>query len=152
LAGHFFDSSALAKLYHAETGTPEVENIVRAPGAEIWISRLTVLELPSVFAIKVRTQFIGRDDARMLLRRFQDDLLNQKFRLAPIREPEFESAERLMEQYAFDLRLRTLDALQLAVALGLRSRRLVDHFVAADRILCEVAALEAFTVLNPELF
>jgi predicted nucleic acid-binding protein len=68
LAGYFFDSSALAKLYHPEVGTPEVDRIVQAPGSRIWISRLSVVELPSVFAIKVRTQFISREDAAMFLR------------------------------------------------------------------------------------
>jgi hypothetical protein len=38
----------------------------------------------------------------------------------------------------------------LAVALGLRRQGLVEHFVAADEILCEAAALEGFSVLNPE--
>jgi len=47
-------------------------------------------------------------------------------------------------------RLRALDALQLAVALALRNQKLVDHFVAADAIPCEVAGLEGFSVINPE--
>jgi len=59
-------------------------------------------------------------------------------------------AERLVEQYAFDWRLRALDAVQLAVALGLSRQGPIDHFVAADKTLCEVAAVEGFSVLNPE--
>ena len=55
-----------------------------------------------------------------------------------------------MERYAFTSRLYALDALQLAVALELRNQKLVDHFVAADTILCEVAGLEGFPVINPE--
>jgi hypothetical protein len=56
----------------------------------------------------------------------------------------------LVERYAFASRLRALDALQLAVALELRNRKLVDHFVAADTILCEVAEHEGLSVVNPE--
>jgi hypothetical protein len=67
-----------------------------------------------------------------------------------IREPEFAVAERLLEQYAFDLRLRALDAIQIAVALMLKRQGLLDQFVAADKVLCEVAILEGFAVLNPE--
>jgi hypothetical protein len=48
------------------------------------------------------------------------------------------------------MRLRALDAVQLAVALGLKRQGLIDRFVAADKILCEVAALEGFSVFNPE--
>ena len=63
---------------------------------------------------------------------------------------QFNAPELLVQRYAFELRVRALDALQLAVALELRNQGLVDHFVAADRTLCEVARLEAFSVINPE--
>ena len=79
MAAYFLDSSALAKLYHPEVGTPEVDRIFRTPGIQVRISRLTVVELPSVFAIKVRTQFISREDARLLVRQFQEDIVAQKF-------------------------------------------------------------------------
>jgi hypothetical protein len=46
--------------------------------------------------------------------------------------------------------LRTLDALQLSVALGLKRAELVTVFVAADQKLCRVAMLEGFAVTNPE--
>jgi len=59
--------------------------------------------------------------------------------------------ELLVERYAFSLRLRSLDAPQLALALELRNQKLVDHFVAADAILGEVAGLEGFSVINLEL-
>lgn len=63
---------------------------------------------------------------------------------------ELNTSELPVERYAFASRLRALDALQLAVALELRKQDLVDHFVAADAILCEVAGLEGFSVINPE--
>jgi predicted nucleic acid-binding protein len=150
LAAYYFDSSALAKFYHQETGTPLVDEIIQASDNKIRISRLTVVELPSVFAIKVRTEFINRDDALVVLRQFREDIISQKIEVFAIRETEFAAAERLIERYAFDLRLRTLDALQIAIALSLKSQALVDHFVAADKVLCAVAALEGFSVVNPE--
>jgi hypothetical protein len=93
LAAYFFDSSALARLYHPEVGTPEVGKIVRTRGIQVRISRLTVVELPSVFATKVRTQFISREDARLLVRQFQEDIVAQKFLVTAIREPEFAVAK-----------------------------------------------------------
>jgi predicted nucleic acid-binding protein len=149
VASYFFDSSALAKRYHPEVGTQAVDEIVNTAGNEIRISRLTVVELPSVFAIKVRTQFINREDAHALLRQFSEDILTKKLAVFAIREPEFALAERLVEQYAFDLRLRALDALQLAVALGLRHQGRI-HFVAADKVLCEVAAMEGHLQVSPK--
>ena len=71
MAAYFFDSSALAKLYHPEVGTPKVDRIVQATDSEIGISRLTAVELPSVFAIKVRTRFISKEDAEFLIRQFR---------------------------------------------------------------------------------
>jgi predicted nucleic acid-binding protein len=150
LAAYFFDSSALVKLYHAEAGTPAVDQIVNAAGNRIGISRLTVAEITSAFAIKVRTQSISREDAELCLRQFRSDVATGKLQVFSIGEPEFTAAELLVERYAFDLRLRALDALQLAVALELRNQKLVDHLVAADTILGQIAGLEGLSVINPE--
>ncbi len=46
--------------------------------------------------------------------------------------------------------LRTLDALQLAVASGLQRAGFTPIFVAADQKLCQAAALEDLRVTNPE--
>lgn len=138
MPGYFFDSSALVKLYHAEAGTPTVDQIVNAPGSLIRVSRLTVAELTSAFAIKVRTQSISREDAEFFLRQVRRDIATGKLEVFSIGESEFTATELLVERFAFDSRLRALDALQLAVALELRNQKLVDHFVAADAILCEV--------------
>ncbi|HEV2201118.1 MAG TPA: type II toxin-antitoxin system VapC family toxin [Bryobacteraceae bacterium] len=150
MAGYFFDSSALVKLYHPETGTPFVDQIVNTADNVIRVARLTIAELTSAFAIKVRTQAINRDDADVFLRQFRGHIAARKLEVFSIGEPEFTAAELLVERYAFASRLRALDALQLAVALELRNQKLVDHFVAADTILCEIAGLEGFSVINPE--
>ncbi len=150
MAGFFFDSSALVKLYHPETGTAAVDQIVGTRGNLISVSRLTVAELTSAFAIKVRTQSISREDADVFLRQFRGDVTSGKLEVFSIGESEFAMAELLVERYAFEFRLRALDALQLAVASELRSQKLIDHFVAADAILCEVARMEGFSVINPE--
>jgi predicted nucleic acid-binding protein len=74
LAGYFFDSSALVKLYHPEAGTPVVDQIVNTSGNLVRVYRLTVAELTSGFAIKVRTQSISREDAVLLLRQFHREM------------------------------------------------------------------------------
>jgi predicted nucleic acid-binding protein len=150
LLAHSFDTRALAKLYHPEVGTPKVAQIIEAVGAQIRISRLTVVELRSVFAIKVRTQVVSREDVSLLFRQFQEDVVSRKFHVCAVHESEFALAERLIEQYGYDKPLRTLDAVQLAVALGLKSQGQIDHFVSADAALCEVATLEGLAVIDPE--
>jgi hypothetical protein len=47
--------------------------------------------------------------------------------------------------------LRTLDALQLAVALDLSRQNSLNHFVVADHTLAEIADLEGLKVINPEI-
>ena len=150
MAGYFFDSSALVKLYHPEAGTPAVDQMVNAAGNLVRVSRLTVAELTSALAIKVRTQSISWEDAEVFLRQFRKDIATGKLEVFSVGESAFTTTEWLVERYAFTSPLRALDALQLAVALELRNQELVDHFVAADAILCEVARLEGFSIINPE--
>jgi hypothetical protein len=46
--------------------------------------------------------------------------------------------------------LRTLDALQLSVALALHRRVALDAFVCADQGLCSAAQEEGPRIINPE--
>ena len=70
MAGYFFDSSALGKRYHPEVGTAQVEAFFRLPQPARFISRLSVVELQSVFAGKVRTRAITGADLELLRARF----------------------------------------------------------------------------------
>jgi uncharacterized protein len=151
LAGYFFDTSVLVKIYHDEAGSDTVGQIVTARGNVARISRLAVGELTSAFAIKVRTRVITREDTEQLLHEFREDILSGKLEVFSITDTEYSAAERLIERYGFDFRLRTLDAVQLAVALELRERGLADYFVTADAILHEVALAEGFAAICPGL-
>ena len=68
MPGYFFDSSALAKHYHVEIGTAEVDYILQLPDVRHFIARLALVEIRSVFAGKVRTGVISEDDFRLLRR------------------------------------------------------------------------------------
>ena len=123
---YFFDSSALVKRYHIELGTPTVLQVIDATANAIRISRLTVVELISAFAIQVRTQVISRDDATLFQRMLRDDIASGRFEVFPVSEIEFSLAEGLLERHAVDFRLRALDAFQLSGcdrAQGARPRR-----------------------------
>lgn len=63
----------------------------------------------------------------------------------------YQEAEGLIRKHAMSYSLRTLDAIQLSVALDLCARGLSSYFVCADRTLCKVAIAEALTVINPEI-
>jgi hypothetical protein len=147
---YFFDSSALAKYYHVELGTPEVERILMEPGSRYFISRLTTIEIQSVFAGKVRMGTIGEPEFRLLRRRFLSDVTRRQFEVVRMTGAHYQEAERLIRRHGMTLRLRTLDALQLAVALELRGRGMLDLFVCADRGFLPSAVAERLSVINPE--
>jgi hypothetical protein len=62
----------------------------------------------------------------------------------------FKDVERLIRQHGLAQRLRTLDALQLAVALDLQGRGMVDLLVSSDQHLLGVASAEGISVFDPE--
>ena len=151
MPNYFFDTSALGKNYHNEVGTSKVEQLLRDPGSRHFISRLSVIEIQSVFAGKVRTGVISESDFRTLRRRFLTDVAKRRLDVARMSGFQYQEAERLIRKHAISHSLRTLDAIQLSVALDLRARGLSNHFVCADQNLCKVTTSEALTVINPEI-
>lgn len=151
MAQYFLDTSAAVKYYHVETGTPGVEAIFAEPGRNIRISSLGFLEIQSAFAMKVRTGALDRKAAGMQRSRFLLDIAAGDIEVYSVTDQHYAAAERLIGRHSFHHRLRTLDALQLAVALDLSEQELMTAFVLADRSLGEVASLEGLSVINPEM-
>lgn len=79
MANYFLDTSALAKHYHVEKGTPEVERILNEPGSVHYISRLAAVEIQSVFVLKVRTQEITAQDLRQVQSHIAADFAARRF-------------------------------------------------------------------------
>ncbi|MGH9785013.1 MAG: type II toxin-antitoxin system VapC family toxin [Terriglobia bacterium] len=149
MAQYFFDTSALVKYYHVEVGTPAVSGIFAERDRKIRISSLGLLEIQSAFAMKVRSGALARHGAGLQRARLMLDVAAGDIEVFGVAEDHFVAAERLVGRHAFTRRLRSLDALQLAVALDLHGQGLVDSFVAADQSLCEVAVIEGLNVNNP---
>src|ERR1051326_4003737 len=146
MPNYFLDTSAVAKHYHSETGTPEVERILAEPGSRHFISRLSTVELHSVFALKVRTPVITAQDLQQLQKLILADLSARRFQVVRMLRGHFHEAERLIRKHVPTKSFRTLDSLQLAVALDLSRRGFLDHFVCADDKLCAVAQDEGLSV------
>ena len=147
---HFFDTSAISKHYHAETGTAKVDALLGLPNASQVISRLAVVELHSVFAKKVRTGELDQADFQKLARRFRGDVAARRLRVVRLTAAHFQSAERLIRRIGLTKNLRTLDALQLAVAINLNEPGQPIEFVCADHALGTLAIAEGLSVVNPE--
>jgi predicted nucleic acid-binding protein len=150
VASYFLDSSAVVKLYHTEVGSATIQKIFAEPESRILVSRLAVVEVRSAFAGKLRMRAITERDARLSLARFKSDLVAGLIEVFALTEFHYGMAEQLIEKHRTRQRLRTLDSLQLAVALDLREQGLIENFVAADKKLGEVAAAEGLSVLNPD--
>jgi predicted nucleic acid-binding protein len=140
LAGYFLDTSALAKLYHEELGSDYVERILNQPGAKGIVSRLSIIEMESVFAIKVRTGALDENGRFLALRRIRADIARNRLIVGPpIEQKHFRSAAKLLRLHGVARGLRTLDALQLAVALDMLEASWISAILSADKRLCEVA-------------
>lgn len=147
---YFFDTSALAKVYRKEAGSDFVDRILAEPESEHIISRLSIVEMESALALKVRTGEIDQQSVLIARRRLEADLAQRRLLVAAVNDEHFRAARQMLFKHAIVGALRTLDALQLAVALGLKRAGLAAVFVAADQRLCRVAMLEGFAVTNPE--
>jgi predicted nucleic acid-binding protein len=149
MARYFFDSSALIKFYHDEIGSPRVHTILADSDSDHFIARLTAVELLSGLAKKVRMGAVTAADYDQLRRRFRADI--NRGLLHPLRmlNRHFDAAGDLIDKHAIIGRLRALDSIQLAVALGLQQVAPVDYFVCADRDLCVVAGMEGLTTIDP---
>ncbi len=151
MPNYFLDTSAVAKLYHQEAGSEYVDRILRESGSRSLVSRLSIVEMESVLAIKVRTGEIDQQDVEILRRCLRADLSQQRLLVGPpIRSHHYQTARSLLVRYGVAEGLRTLDALQLAIALDLQQVGLITVVVAADHRLCRVASLAGCSAVNPE--
>ena len=147
MARAFLDTSVLVK-YYREAGTAEVTQFVQERRARHYISRLGIVEAQHAFAIKLRTGDITETDFAGLRQRLLRDIAQGLFQHVRVTEPHYREAERLIVTYR-RRRFRTLDALQLAVALDLSRRGMTEYFVCADTRLCETAVEEGLGIINP---
>jgi predicted nucleic acid-binding protein len=151
LAQYFFDTSAAVKYYHTETGSPKVASIFAGTDRTVRISSLGLLELHSAFAMKARSGVLDGRSVGMLRARLLLDIAADDIEVYSVTEDHFNAAERLIGRHGLSHRLRTLDALHLAVALDLADQDLLDYFVVADQPLAEVGSAEGLNVINPEV-
>jgi predicted nucleic acid-binding protein len=99
LPSYFFDTSALAKLYHKESGSGYIDRILEERGSRSLISHPSIVEMESVLAIKRRTGEINEPAMEIARRRFRADLAQQRLLVAPpVLERHFHSARKLVVQ------------------------------------------------------
>ena len=152
MSDFYLDSSAVAKRYLVEVGTPWVRALTDpAAGNTITLSTITRAEVAAALAARHRAGDISRrerDDAVDLLLAHCDT----EYRLVPVGDAIISQAVDLTQRH----RLRGYDAVQLATALAveasLRAAGLPDlTFVAADADLVAAAPAEGLGADDPNL-
>ncbi len=140
---YFFDTSALVKRFHDESGSAVVHALFAEQDSTIIISDLTIIELTSALRRTLQRGEITRDAFDNALAQFgkvlQDELIVAGFRSGFV-----QAARDLVIQYG----IRTLDALQLTSAMQFQN--LSPVFVCADAQLLRAATAVGFATLNPE--
>ena len=142
---YFLDTSALIKLYHEEEGTEVVDNLVRQTQPIIVISDLSGVEMVSAMAKKVRAQEIKPETFTAVMTAFEADL--PAFDVQLVTGQTMSEARQLLKKWGIAYGLRSLDAIQLAVALSANRQQKLDLFVAADKRLTAVAKQESLPTL-----
>ena len=151
MAVHFFDTSALAKHYRAEVGTDKVDALMAQVASQSIISALAVVELHSAFALLTRMGQITAAEFSLSTGRFVADIAAGTRQVSVMSLAHSQSAQQLVIKHGTTRDMRTLDAIQLAVALSVSAASPLDGFVCADANLCSIAAMEGLRVINPEM-
>jgi hypothetical protein len=106
--------------------------------------------MESVFAIKVRTGVLDENGRSLALRPLRADIERERVVVGPPIEPKhFRSAAKLLRFHGVTRGLRTLDALQLAVALDMLEASWISMMLSADKRLCEVAEVCGCPAVDP---
>ena len=78
---------------------------------------------------------IGKATLDQLRGLYFSDLTKGRFEVVLLARRHFHSAEALVRTHAVDDALRTLDAMQMSIALDLHRRGAASHLVASDKNL-----------------
>ena len=149
MAAYFFDSSALAKRYVAETGTPWVQGIVDpSAGNEIYVAHITLVELTSAVTRRQRAGDLTPAAVAGALSDLLSDFVSE-YSILQITAKLIGQACTVAEKHA----LRGYDAVQLAAALQVKAAYaaagLYVTLVSADLDLNTAAMAEGLAVDNP---
>jgi uncharacterized protein len=133
----YLDTSALAKIYLPEPGSAELESALLGR-RDLLVSDLSVSELTSAIARRVREGQLAVIQVRRIYRRVLRDLTAGEFRRPELTAAVHREAERLLMSIGSRVPLRAGDALHLALAALAGARVLVTfdrRMVAAARAL-----------------
>jgi len=133
--GAYFDTSATVKLYLAEAGSVQLEQLYDET-PQVFCHEIGFVETRAALAAACRQQRVDDEQHRTLVTDFRYDWINN-FSSMPTDEPLLERAAELAEGFA----LRGYDAIHLASADRIRLHLPGLRFVSFDRDLNRAARL-----------
>jgi len=143
----FLETSALAKRYIIEEGTPHVLELFESED-RLAVSRLALVEVTSAVVRRAKAGDISGDDLVSLLQTLEDDF-RTRFSVIELAAATITRSVDLVRAYA----LRAADAIQLGCALmaaGGSPHSSNFLFVSSDEELNAAARKEGFTILDPQ--
>lgn len=142
----YLDTSALAKIYHRESGTETMLEMY-AGGQSIQISELARLEILATTMRKFREGQLDEKAREALLRRFEEDV-RQRYELLHFSSLIVEETARILGTHGRRNPLRTLDAIQFAFYNIYCEEDTV--FVCSDQRLAALIHQQGHPTLNPQ--
>ncbi len=146
---YFFDTSALLKRYHPETGSDVIDAVFDLADAVRVISDISIIEVYSAFARHVRVGEVTPEDFQAVKLELDSDIQEGRLRVIALSDADKSEAAALIERHGMTRALRTLDALHLAVMKRIGTPR-IHAVYCADQSLAAVLSAEGFTVIDPE--
>lgn len=139
----FLDTSSLIKLYHYEESSTELDQLfTNYPVSALVLSEITKAEFESAIWKKVRMDDLAADQGKEIIAYFQADY--SKFHFVLVESELIAFSRELIATYGIK-GLRTLDAIQLASALSVKSQ--LGKVVTADGLLKSFMEKEKLPVL-----
>jgi predicted nucleic acid-binding protein len=148
VAAFYLDASIAIKAYSEEPGADCVEEVLDSR-ADIYLSRVGVVEVAAAFFGKTKTGVMQVEEAVSALKEFRLDV-DSVYRVIEVGAV---TSDRAIE-VAKNHHLRAYDCLQLATALLLQEQRdalglAPLTFASSDRELVAAARVEGLTVEDP---
>ena len=139
MARYYLDTSALVKRYHQEPGSSDIDLLFADPANQLFISRLAIVESHSTFSRLVREGQLSVTGFTAVTARIDADVAAETIKVLALSSKRLADAAALFTSHGLSHNLRTLDAIHLATAQALISRRGIAAFVAADKKLLKGA-------------
>ena len=115
----YLDTSVLVSCYVAETQSAAVLEQLAQHSGELIVSQLTEVEFCSALSMKVRSKQLSNAQQNAILELFQQHLETGQYTRAYLIEDTYQLAKQFLLNHS--LKLRILDALQLALAQHLKT-------------------------------